>query len=283
MQLVIRQVFNNNSALVEVGANKEAIIQGKGIAFGKRRGDKLDSKDITKVSYLDNENSQSKFSNLLKDIPIDIVVTVFDSIDNAKRIYHLKLLNYLYITLSDHVFQMYKRLMAGQYHPSVVPDIGNKYPVEYTVASEMWTALNQNLHVFFPKTEIKSLALHFINAQGDEMSSESTERLVTSVNQIVQSIFAEHHIKRNIKNHNYFDRLMIHLEYLVERMEDNIQDGQEFSEVIINDLYKKYPISFEIADEIAKEIFQRLSISLTENERLYFLIHIQRLINEKEK
>lgn len=36
MQLIVKQVYNNNSLLVKVGKVREAIVEGKGIGFGKR-------------------------------------------------------------------------------------------------------------------------------------------------------------------------------------------------------------------------------------------------------
>ncbi|WP_179394212.1 PRD domain-containing protein [Lacticaseibacillus absianus] len=282
MQLVIRQIYNNNSALVTVSAGKEAVVQGKGIGFGKRRGDTIESKDATKILYLGDDRIQAQFTSLLKDVPLDIVVAVFDAIDHAKQVHHLKLLNYLYVTLGDHVFQMYKKLMAGQYRPSVVPSIEAQYPVEYAAARDAWRSINQNLHVYFPPEEVKSLALHFINAQGDDTDPAPTAPLVAAVNQVVQAVFAKHQIHRTLANRNYFDRLMIHLQYLVERMQDGAQDEQTISTAITQDFHQKYPRSFAIAGEVAAELASQLHITLTANERLYFIIHIQRLIQENE-
>lgn len=282
MQLEVRQIYNNNSALVRIGVGKEAVVHGKGIGFGKRRGDTIDSKIATKILYLGDDHIKGEFSSLLKDIPIDIVVTVFSIIDHARAKYHLKLLNYIYVTLSDHVFQMYKKLISGQYKVSVVPDISEQYPIEYQAANDALRLINRNLSVYFPKNEIKNLALHFINAQGEEAISESKDNLIISVNEVVQTIFAKHDISRNINNRNYFDRLMIHLQYLIERVQDGVLDSQELSPEIRRDFHKKYPNSFAIADEISRNLEVKLKFNLNENERLYFIIHIQRLIRENE-
>ncbi|HAJ54703.1 MAG TPA: transcriptional regulator, partial [Lactobacillus sp.] len=39
MLLRVKQVYNNNAVLVDVGNGKEAILQGRGIGFSKRKGD----------------------------------------------------------------------------------------------------------------------------------------------------------------------------------------------------------------------------------------------------
>ncbi|MGI6024254.1 MAG: CAT RNA binding domain-containing protein, partial [Pediococcus parvulus] len=35
MQLIIKQIFNNNTAIVDLGDNQQAIVKGKGIGFNK--------------------------------------------------------------------------------------------------------------------------------------------------------------------------------------------------------------------------------------------------------
>lgn len=282
MLLRVIKVYNNNSALVKVGDHREAVVQGKGIGFRKRPGEYVDSKQATKLLYLGDEQLQGQFAGMLKDVPLDIVVTVFAVIDEVKVKYHLPLLNYIYVTMTDHVFQMYKKLMRGDYQPSLAPDIRIRYPVEYQAAGDALYALNSQLGIMFPNAEVKNLALHFINAEGEETEPSPKTTTVTAVDHVVQAVLAAHAIKRNVNNRNYFDRLMIHLQYLVERVEDNTQDEQTISSDIAADFQGKYPQSYQIANEIATELETKLSISLSENERLYFIIHIQRLIQEQE-
>ncbi|KRL85889.1 PRD domain-containing protein [Lacticaseibacillus pantheris] len=284
MKLIVRQIYNNNSALVTVGEGKEAVIQGKGIGFGKRKGDVIDASNASKILYLDDSRVRGQFASLLKNVPIDIVVTVFGAVDQAKRDYHMQLLNYVYITLTDHVFQMYKRLMDGRYQPSVVPDIHDRFPAEYAVAQATLASINRALNVQFPQAEVKSLALHFINAQGEENDDTvaATPDMTTEVNNTVKSVFSRYHIQRNVANQNYFDRLMIHLQYMVERVKANDQDAQTLSSEIYREYQQKFPRSYGIAAEIADQLEKQLQVQLTENERLYFIIHIQRLIQEND-
>lgn len=44
LMVEIAQIFNNNSALVNLGNQKQAIVKGKGIAFNKSKGSNLDGK-----------------------------------------------------------------------------------------------------------------------------------------------------------------------------------------------------------------------------------------------
>lgn len=51
----IAQIFNNNSALVNLGNQKQAIVKGKGIAFNKSKGSNLDTNKIEKLFYLNRQ------------------------------------------------------------------------------------------------------------------------------------------------------------------------------------------------------------------------------------
>lgn len=282
MLLKVKQVYNNNAVLVDVGNGKEAILQGKGIGSSKRKGDDVDPKASSEILYLNDTQVKNHFTSLLKDVPIDIVVATFGVIGMAKKKYHYPVLNYIYVTLTDHVFQMYKRLTAGKYQASPAPDIRDRYPLPYQIAADARRQLNHDLGVQFPEAEIKNIALHFINAKGVDGELDPTVTLTARVNAIVTQVFAKYGLNRNFANQNYFDRLMIHLQYLVERLNTNEQDEADLGPEIGQDFRRLYPKSFTIATEICTELEKALQIKLNENEHVYFIIHIQRLIQEPQ-
>jgi Transcriptional antiterminator len=111
MKLTIKQVFNNNSAIVDLDSSQKAIVKGKGIAFNKSKGSKIDSSKIEKIFYLDTVDSQKNLYFLLKDIPIDVVTTTYEIVDYARKQFNYSVEDYIYITLSDHIYGAYKRYM----------------------------------------------------------------------------------------------------------------------------------------------------------------------------
>lgn len=283
--LVVNRVYNNNTVLVDVGNKDQAIIQGKGVGFQKRHGDDISPKAVERIFYLNTNEAKERFGTLLKDVPIDITMTSFAIIEMAKQTFHYPVLDYIYVTLTDHISQTYKHLMSGKYQKSSAPDIRDKYPVEYEIADRAVEMINHDLNVHFPRDAAQPIALHFINAHGTE-ATEDMEKFDdkdfgTSVNKIVRAVFSEYGITRNITNQNYFDRLMIHLQYLVARIQTNEQDKRILNQNIEADFQKLYPKSYKIANEICNKIESRLNITLNDNELVYFVIHIQRLIQEK--
>ncbi|MGQ2375098.1 PRD domain-containing protein [Companilactobacillus zhachilii] len=283
--LVVNRVYNNNTVLVDISQKDQAIIQGKGVGFQKRHGDDVSPKQVERIFYLNTDEAKERFSTLLKDVPIDITMTSFAIIEMAKKDFNYPVLDYIYVTLTDHIAQTYKHIMAGKYQKSSAPDIRDKYPVEYEIADKAVEMLNHDLNIRFPKDAAQPIALHFINAHGTE-TSEDAEKMEqadfgSNVNKIVQSVFSEYGITRNITNQNYFDRLMIHLQYLVARIQTDEQDKRILNQNIESDFQKLYPKSYKIANEICNKIEKGLNITLNDNELVYFVIHIQRLIQEK--
>nr|WP_311317492.1 PRD domain-containing protein [Pediococcus parvulus] len=99
-------------------------------------------------------------------MPIDIVTTTYEIVDYAKKKFGYQTLDYIYITLSDHIYGAYKRYVDGTYKPSQIPDMSDKYIDEYLIASKGLNIINSNLNIKLPESEIKNIALHFINAEG---------------------------------------------------------------------------------------------------------------------
>ena len=278
----IAQVFNNNSALVNLGDKRQAIVKGKGIAFGKTKGADIDTDRVEKIFYLNTKESQQNLYFLMKDIPIDVVTTTYEIIDYAKKKFNYNVLDYVYITLSDHIYGAYQRFLSRTYTESVIPDMSNQYPTEYLIASYGLDVINKNLNVSFPESEMKSIALHFINAKGEESNESSLNKSQTiDINKVVKKILSDNKIIRFDDNANYYDRFMIHLQYLAGRLDTPNNDNEELNETLESEMMKAYPKSFEIAKEIYEQLQLKLDKKLSGNELLYFIIHIQRLTQEK--
>lgn len=277
----IAQIFNNNVALVDLDNHSQAVVKGRGIAFKKKRGDVIPANQIEKIFYLATETSRQNLYFLLRNIPIDVVTTTYEIIDLAKKQFHLKVLDYIYITLSDHIYEAYKRYQAGTYQESMVPDFHIQYPAEYAVAKQALQIIAANLGVQFPPSEVKNLALHFINAAGEDDNEQAFDQSnEASLSQLVQRVLKRHKITRSPANGNYYDRFMIHLQYLVDRLQRVDTDSVAIVPEVATELEQNYPKSYKIASEIFDEIKENLYHGMSEDERLYFIIHIQRLINE---
>lgn len=279
MKLIIKQIFNNNTAVVDLGDDQQAIVKGKGIAFNKSKSDDLDSNKIEKIFYLDSDDSQKNLYFLIKDIPIDVVTTTYEIVDYAKKKFNYPVLDYVYITLSDHIYGAYKRIINNKYQVSHIPDMSDKYINEYLIASKGLDIINHNLNVKLPDSEIKNIALHFINAKGVQNKQVNSDVVKIDFNKLIKSVLIRNNIFRTKSNASYYDRFMIHLQYLSQRL-NNMGTDTAFDQKIEIEMERNYPGSTDIAKQVAFEIKKVMKVDLNSKELLYFIIHIQRITQE---
>ena len=174
---------------------------------------------------------------------------------------------------------VYQKLLKGAYQESHLPAISAAYVTEFQMAQEAVAILSQKLSVTFPDDEVGRMALHFINAKGDyEISSNQEESARKRVLELVEEELSRNGIRRNAENSNLYDRLMIHLTYLINRLQTSQQD--ETSLVNMEDFVKSdYPKAFRIGQAIHRILEQEFKLDLSRSERVYLVLHIQRLLN----
>ena len=139
--------------------------------------------------------------------------------------------------------------------------------------------IKEKLDVDFPKDEIGRLALQFINAKGEDVVISKDEQTLTrQMIALVQEELLKHGIKRTKKNSNFYDRLMIHLTYFIERLDQDDSDSKVSMKNLEEHIKKDYPEAYQIGEDIYEVIRQHLGGGLHPNEKVYLVIHIQRLL-----
>ena len=77
--------MNNNVSLVRNSKGEELIVVGKGISFGKKKGDLISEDQVEKVFRMKTEESRENFMTLLKDVPLDFITVTYEIIDNLSK------------------------------------------------------------------------------------------------------------------------------------------------------------------------------------------------------
>lgn len=275
----IVQPLNNNVAVVKNESGEQAVVMGLGIIFKKKKGDLLAEERVEKVFQLKSEESRENFSALLKDVPLDFITTSYEIIDYGIQQFQFPVQEYIYVTLTDHIYCSYQALQRNTYKSNHLPDMSEQYPTEYKIAEHALVILKEKLDVDFPKDEIGRLALQFINAKGEDVVISKDEQTLTrQMIALVQEELLKHGIKRTKKNSNFYDRLMIHLTYFIERLDQDDSDSKVSMKNLEEHIKKDYPEAYQIGEDIYEVIRQHLGGGLHPNEKVYLVIHIQRLL-----
>lgn len=271
--------MNNNVSLVRNSKGEELIVIGKGISFGKKKGDLISEDQVEKVFRMKTEESRENFMALLKDVPLDFITVTYEIIDNLSKKYQYPVQEYLYVTLTDHIYCSYQAISQGRYKDSNLPDISVKYPIAFQIAQEAFEIYRQKLTENFPEDEIIRIAYHFINAEGENEVEvvESIDKRKEILKR-VESVLKSYKIQRTPENNNFYDRFMIHLNYFLDYLDRSRDDNQSLLDMEEH-IKNTYPEAFEIGSKIYEVIAQETSLDLYKSERVYLVLHIQRLLS----
>lgn len=271
--------MNNNVSLVRTSKGEELIVIGKGIAFGKKKGELISEDQVEKVFRMKTEESRENFMALLKDVPLDFITVTYEIIDNLSKKYQYPVQEYLYVTLTDHIYCSYQAISQGRYKDSNLPDISVKYSVAFQIAKEAFEIYRQKLTENFPEDEIIRIAYHFINAEGENEVEvvefiDKRKEILKSVENVLRS----YEIQRTPENNNFYDRFMIHLNYFLDYLDRSRDDNQSLLDMEEH-IKQTYPRAFEVGSKIYDVITQHTGLDLYKSERVYLVLHIQRLLS----
>lgn len=279
MEYRIAQILNNNVAIVHTRDNKQNIVMGRGVAFHKQKGDLIQEENVDKVFEIKDKNTVNDLTTLLANVPLDFVTTSYDLIDQVQAKYKFAVEPYIYVTLTTHLFGAYQRLIKNEEDVNYLPDLSDTYPIPYQIADDVITGFRNSLDISFPELEHKSIALHFINAHTSESINEDKNQTENDeIIKVVQDELNRNGIYRTQQNVNDYDRLLVHLKYFINRLNNNEPDSLPVSEGMIGEIENNYSQAWQIVQQIKELMQEKLQIKLSLSEQTYLTIHIQRLI-----
>ncbi|VLL53055.1 transcription antiterminator LacT [Streptococcus pneumoniae] len=94
----------------------------------------------------------------------------------------------------------------------------------------------------------------------------------------VEEVLTDYAIQRTKKNNHFYDRFMIHLNYFLDYLDRSRDDNQSLLDME-DHIKQSYPKAFEIGSKIYDVITQHTGLDLYKSERVYLVLHIQRLLS----
>ncbi|MHB7935426.1 BglG family transcription antiterminator LicT [Staphylococcus haemolyticus] len=271
----IIKIFNNNVVLTKING-EERIVMGKGLAFGKRNGEQLDKEKIDKVFRLTNVNRERMLS-LLSEVNQDVLLISESIIKTANNLYTSPLSESIYIALTDHINYAIKRTIEGfEIKNPLLYEIRMLYPREYEIAKESLQEINHHFKIQLPIDEIGFIAMHIVNASIDENITNVYE--ITKITKSILDIVRYHfnlHINEDELN---YSRFITHLKFFGQRLINHQNINEVTDESLLLVLKQKYPNVNNCVDKIVDFIRKNYEYTLTNDERIYLMLHIARLI-----
>lgn len=270
--LKIKKILNNNAVLV--GKNgKDFIWIGNGLGFQKKPGQEADESNIEKVFVMHQQNAFDKLSTLLEDIPIAYVSLADDVISIAKTELTRELSETLYVSLTDHLYNLVKLHNQGiVIHNRLSWEIKKFYPKEFAVGMKALQLIKEKLQISLDEEEAGNIAMHLINAQ---LSDDLTQMDVRKISKKIRDILSlvRMYNKIEIDETSFaFDRFVTHLRFFFKRL-DSLERGEKSNPLLIH-VIQQYPKAYESMKLVEKY----LTVDLNDDEQLYLTLHIQKLI-----
>lgn len=274
----ILQVLNNNVVSAADESGRELILTGKGLGFKAQSGKAIDPHVAEKVFVLNQGDATSeRLKVLMESLPLEVVQITEFICDEAEKALNRKFGNGLFVSLSDHLDFAIKRSKDGLSIPNPFEwEIRSFYDKEFKFAEGIIQKILLNWGVLLEKSEACSIALHIINADNSNLNDfKSLTKIVYQILNIVKYVF---NVELDENSQNYH-RFVTHLKFFAQRIgkkEVITNHDSLLSDLLIKELTKTH----QCVDTISEFVRKTYGHPMSDSEKLYLVIHIDRVLND---
>lgn len=274
----IHKVINNNVVSILDDKQNEVVVMGRGIAFKKKIGDELDEALIDKRFYMKNENDTHKFMQILNDIPMEHIELTSDIIDYAKYSLEKKFNDSLTISLCDHIYMAIQRYLDGiTLKNPMLWEIQRFYEAEYEVGLHALEMIEERFKIKLPEDEAGFITIHLVDAEMDNCTIENVytiTKVIQDISNIVRHFFGMEFDTKSV----YYYRFITHIRFFAQRLVLKTLYSDSEDDGLFNIIKVKYPNAYECVLKINAYVQNNFNYHLTDDEMLYLMIHIERIV-----
>ena len=277
--VTIKKVYNNNVILAfENSSKKEVILTGCGIGFGKKPNDTVDDSKIEKKFVIQDNNFESKVNKLASEIPEEVFAVSSAIIEYAEKNLNTTLDEYIYISLTDHIYFALKRYKENlPIKNELLYELRRIHRKEYEIGKWAIEYINKTFNVNFLIDEAGFIAMHIINANYRESTNKSC-LIMNIINQILD-IIKNYYSIEFIEDEINFDRLLTHLKFFAKRLIDKTESIDTNNNGLLEIVKVQYKESYDCVKQIKSFIEENYTYKVNDDEVLYLILHINRVIS----
>ena len=277
--VTIKKVYNNNVILAfENSSKKEVILTGCGIGFGKKPNDTVDDSKIEKKFVIQDNNFESKVNKLASEIPEEVFAVSSAIIEYAEKNLNTILDEYIYISLTDHIYFALKRYKENlPIKNELLYELRRIHKKEYEIGKWAIEYINKTFNVNFLIDEAGLIAMHIINANYRESTNKSC-LIMNIINQILD-IIKNYYSIEFIEDEINFDRLLTHLKFFAKRLIDKTESIDTNNNGLLEIVKVQYKESYDCVKQIKSFIEENYTYKVNDDEVLYLILHINRVIS----
>ena len=278
----IKKKLNNNAVLTILN-DQEVIVRGKGIGFQKKENEEIDLKKIEKTYHLSNNDFQSRFVELLHQIPSGYLEMADTAIEYGKEKLKSSLNESIYVTLTDHLFMAIERFKEGiPIDNGSLWEIRKYYPIEYEIGLYTLSIIKQEFDLKLPNDEAGFIALHFVNASMDTTKSLNMFKVTKMITDMANIVKYTLNLTVDEESVYYF-RFITHLRFFSLRVLSEKPNEESSTSEMLDLMKNRYVHGFRSVVKLEKYLVEKYGYQVSKEEQLYLLIHIEKLIQENKK
>lgn len=274
--MVIKRIYNNNVAMVE-DEGVERIAIGRGITFGRSRGDELDTSAVEKVFTLDDPDSLNRLERLIKGIPSEYLSVAEDIVAMLRAELGSDVDDNVLIALTDHISMAIERERAEvPCDNPLLMETRRFYKKELALALRAQDIIEDRLGIRVSEGEVGFITLHIVNAT----MQQRADHLMLSISMIneILGIVAEAFDLVYDEESIQYERFLRHLQFFAQRVLDKsvVQSEDTFLFHLGKD---QYPAAFECTERIGEHVASTYGCAVADAEKGYLVYHIMNLVN----
>ncbi len=272
----ISKVLNSSVVLAENGKNEEVIILGKGIGYGKKSGMPISNSQIAQIF---RPETNTGLEALLSEVSSEVIDIATQILKNVRAQFSDVNPNLL-VSLIDHINFALKRNQEGiSFENKLYYDVQTYYPDEFILGKESLNLINETFNIELSKTEAASIAFHIADSRKDEKIDYDSMKITKMTEEIIRLIGVLAKKEFDPKSLSY-RRMLIHIKFFVERLITSKQlSGND--DAMYEHVLEEYQAARNIAIRILEYLDQQYNYQVTSEELMYLIIHINRIILEK--
>lgn len=272
----MKKKINNNVALCYDSKGKEVIVTGRGIGFVNPNTN-IDLAKIERTFY----NLNREYIHMLDDLSPQAFKVADIVIHYAADKLLCELNDNLLFSLADHIDFALERFHRNlnQKLP-IFHDVEHLFETEMEIGRFALRQIKKEYDVELPEEEAARIALNILNSEYNPMrkSTKINNQIIDDITEIIERIF---HIQINRHNFNY-SRFATHMYYLFKRENENKVINSRNRE-LYQTMVTAYPLTNRCVNLICDYFENTRNWNLSEEERLYLILHINRLCDKEEK
>ncbi|MCI9354657.1 MAG: PRD domain-containing protein [Firmicutes bacterium] len=268
----ILKVLNNNGILVmDLDNKQEYIFLGKGVGFGKKVNQNVNTIENAKAYRFTEEQSRQDSIHTIKSISPVFIEIAGNIIEEAERKFGA-VDNNILLALADHIAFAIKRMQEGiELKNPFAKEIKVLFEEEYSVAKMGKEFIKEKIGIEINDDEVGYITLHVHTALTREHVVQSMD-IARMIQEGIQKIETELGTMLDDETISY-TRLLTHMKFMILR----VINGEKLHLDMTSYVLDNFPASFELAKRICKEFENMTKKPFPDIEISYFAIHIERV------